>query len=203
MAAVAKRYITPERYEELEERSDIRHEYFQGEMFAMAGATEQHNLITGNIACEIGNQFRDRPSVVFASNMRVKVRPTGLYTYPDVVAVCGPAEFEHDRRKTTLLNPTAIVEVLSGSTETYDRTLKLDHYAQVESLREVAIVAQDRVRVDLLRRGEAGWVWSSVTDPAGSFRLDSINCEISLSRVYEKVDLPDPLPHRGEFADED
>jgi Uma2 family endonuclease len=99
MSTVATRsFITPEQYEEIEERSEIRHEYYRGEMFAMAGATENHILIAGNITGELRNRFEGRPCKVYQSDMRVRVKATGLYTYPDIVAVCGATTFDSEKK---------------------------------------------------------------------------------------------------------
>jgi Uma2 family endonuclease len=195
-------YLTPEQYEEIEERSEIRHEYYRGEMFAMAGTTENHTLIAGNIARELGNRFEGRPCKVYQSDMRVKVRETGLYTYPDVVAVCGPARFDH-AKKTTLVNPTVVIEVLSPSTELYDRTRKLDHYKAIESLVEIALVAQDHARIDLLRRVEDRWEWTTCLDLEDVLRLESVGCEIPLARVYDRVELQETPRLRQVVEDDD
>lgn len=187
--ATAKPYITLEQYEDLEERSQVRHEYYRGEIFAMAGANENHNLVAGNLFGELRNRFEARACKAYQNDMRVKIQATGLYTYPDVVAVCGPALFDSDK-KTTLLNPTLIVEVLSPSTEIYDRSTKLDHYKTVDSIREIALVTQDRPRVDLLTKVEGQWIWSSIVGLDGNLRLHSIECEIPMARIYAKVELP-------------
>ena len=186
--AASKTYLTPEQYLEIEERSEVRHEYYRGEMFAMAGTTEEHCLIAGNIFGELRNRFEGRPCKVFQSEMRVKVRATGLYTYPDVVAVCGPTQFDQ-AKKTTLINPMVVVEVLSPSTELYDRTTKLDHYKAIESLVEIALVAQDHARVDLLRRVEGRWEWTTSLDLKDLLRLESVGCEIPLARIYDRIAL--------------
>ena len=201
-SAASKTDLTPEQYEAIEERSEVRHEYYRGEMFAMAGATEAHMLISGNISRELGNRFRGRPCKVFQNDMRVRVRETGLYTYPDVVAVCGPTRFDREN-KTTLINPTAIIEILSPSTEVYDRTTKLDHYKAIESLREVALVSQDRARIDILRRIEGRWVLDSITDLGATLRLESLDCDIPVVDIYERVDLPDQPQLRPLFTPDD
>jgi Uma2 family endonuclease len=108
----SKTFITPEQYLEIERKAEFKSEYYQGEMFAMAGAREAHNLLTGNISAGLHLQFRSRPCRVYSNDMRVRVSPTGLYTYPDVIGGCGDREFLDDR-KDTLLNPSLMVEVLS------------------------------------------------------------------------------------------
>src|SRR5206468_6291774 len=119
-------------------------EYINGQIYAMSGASREHNLIVVNLIRELSSQLRGRPCEVYASDMRVKVRPTGMYTYPDVVAVCGEPRFE-DEQVDTLVNPAVIVEVLSPSTEAYDRGQKFAHYRKLESLTEYVLVAQNEV----------------------------------------------------------
>src|SRR5207302_11009756 len=125
--------------------------FFAGEMFAMAGASEAHNLITINLSRELSVQLKNLPCRVYSGDMRVKVSDTGLYTYPDMVVVCGERQFEAERRD-TLLNPTLIIEVLSPTTEAYDRGDKFAHYRRMESLREYVLIAQDRVRLERYTR---------------------------------------------------
>src|SRR4051794_10859027 len=117
-AAVKTRY-TPEQYLALERKATFKSEYYNGSIYAMAGASRAHNLVAGNLFREVGSQLKDCPCEVYMSEMRVRVGPTGLYTYPDIVAVCGEPQFQ-DGELDTLLNPTLIVEVLSSSTEAYD-----------------------------------------------------------------------------------
>src|SRR5271157_2277403 len=119
-SAATKRRFTPQDYLALERKSETRSEYYRGEIFAMSGASREHNLIAGNVNSEIRNQILDRPCESYASDMRVCFEATGLYTYPDVVVVCGQPRFQ-DSQEDTLLNPTVLVEILSPSTEAYDR----------------------------------------------------------------------------------
>lgn len=190
MAAVPHLSITPEEYLALERQADHRSEYCAGEMVAMAGAREAHNLIAWNIAGELRTQFKDRDCRAYGSDMRVKVSETGLYTYPDLSALCGASRFE-DEERDTLLNPTVIVEVLSPKTEAYDRGRKFLHYRRVESLQEYVLVAQDRPHVELfVRHGESGeWVFTEISGPEGVLRLGSVGAEIPLSEIYDKVDF--------------
>jgi Uma2 family endonuclease len=138
-ADVKARYI-PEEYLAFERKSPIKHEFCDGSIFAMARANRWHNLITGNLYRTVSAQFLDRPCEAYISDMRVLVSATGLYTYPDIVAVCDERRFE-DSEVDTLLNPNLIVEVLSPSTETYDRGKKFAHYRRLESLGEYVMVA--------------------------------------------------------------
>jgi Uma2 family endonuclease len=189
MSTVSKPYISPEQYLAIERRSDVKHEYYAGEMFAMAGATEEHNLLAANVLAALHLQFKGRPCKVYSSDMRVKVVATGLRTYPDVVALCGEAEFEDDVHD-TLTNPALLVEVLSDSTEAYDRGKKFEHYRRIPSFCEYLLIAQDRVYVERHLRGERGeWVLSEYSDLAAVIELSSVGCMLSLADVYDKVPL--------------
>jgi Uma2 family endonuclease len=194
MSAPNTDFITAAEYLEIERKAEIRSEYIAGRMYAMSGATERHNLITGNTLSEIHPRFRGRACEAYVSDMRVKVSPTGIYTYPDVVAVCGEPRFE-DAHVDTLLNPTVIVEVLSGSTEAYDRGEKFAHYRRIESLREYVLVAQDKIRIEHYRRDGEEWVLSEISDPEGILHLPSIDCQVSVAAMYEKVEPILPAAH--------
>ncbi len=189
MAAQPKPYYTPEEYLARERAAAYRSEYLAGEIFAMSGASEVHNTITANLVRVLGNQFVGRPCRVYVSDMRVRVAPSGLYTYPDVVAVCGPREFADDAHD-TLLNPAVIFEVLSPSTEAYDRGKKFAHYQRLASLTDYVLVAQDRVWVDHYARQGAGWFLTAAGDLAATMRLASLDAALALAAVYANVELP-------------
>jgi len=200
-SAAKKTHLTAEQYLEIEAKSEVRHEFYRGETFAMARATENHNLLAGNLFRAIGNQIEDRPCKVYQADMRVLSEATGLYTYPDVVVVCGPPRFT-DARRHTLLNPMVLVEVLSPATETYDRTTKWDHYRRIASVREYVLVSQDRVRVDHYARDDDGrWIATAWTDLGDVLALDSVACAVPLAKIYAKVELPAEPPHRPEAED--
>lgn len=189
MSSQPKARITPEEYLELERKSEIRSEYLDGEMFAMTGARRNHILITLNLSAELGTQLFDRPCEIYPTEMRTKVSPTGLYTYPDMAVVCGEPVFEDDHFD-TLLNPQVIIEVLSDSTESYDRGKKFAHYRAIDSLSEYLLVSQAECRIEKFVRQKSGdWLYSESTDPNGSIELESIACRLSLSRVYHKVNF--------------
>jgi Uma2 family endonuclease len=187
MSTLPKKRYTPTEYLALERQAECKSQYFDGEIFAMAGATRRHNLIAMNVGRELSVQVRGRPCEAYPSEMRVKVSPTGLYTYPDVVVVCGEPRFE-DNHEDTLLNPTLIVEVLSPSTEDYDRGRKFAHYRQIDSLAEYLLVAQERRHVERYRRQESGeWLLWETDRPDDTVALSSIGCELALVEVYDKV----------------
>lgn len=187
MPAMPKPLLTPEEYLARERRAETKSEYLRGEVFAMAGASRAHNLITSNLVFTIGGQLRDRPCEVYTSDMRVKVSPTGLYTYPDVVVVCGEPQFE-DAQADTLLNPKVIVEVLSPSTADYDRGGKFTHYRRLTSLQEYLLVSQDRPLVEhYVRQSPDEWLLAERSSLQDHLDLPSIECRLPLAEIYLKV----------------
>ena len=189
MAINPQTKMTPAEYLAFERaQTDAKHEYLNGEITAMSGASLVHNIIVTNLVISLGTQMRGRPCNVFSSDMRVKVPATGLYTYPDIAALCGAPELEDDAVD-TLLNPSVIIEVLSPSTEAYDRGAKFAHYQTIASLHEYVLVAQDQPRIEIFRRQEHGdWLYSVAETPEATVRLEVINCELTLADVYEGVE---------------
>ncbi len=186
-----KHKMTPEEYLAFERNSEVRHEYFDGELFAMVGATKSHNLININIAGELRNRFvaDDSACRVFSNDMRVGIQETGQYTYPDIAVVCGDIDFE-DRKLDTLLNPVIIVEILSSSTEAFDRGDKFAFYRRIPSLREYVLVSQKKCRVEkYMRSDDGGWIYFSYEDVEQTMKIESIHCELSLSEIYRWVDF--------------
>ena len=189
MTSQTQTRFTTEEYLTLERKAQYKSEYLNGEIFAMSGASRNHNLICVNISAVLHTQLRQRPCEVYAGDMRVKVSPTGLYTYPDVVVVCGEPQFE-DTDLDTLLNPTLIMEVLSQSTEDYDRGTKFEHYRTLASLQEYVLVAQDKCHiVHYTRQADNTWVLSETTRREDLLHLPSIGCDLSISEVYAKVQI--------------
>lgn len=201
MSSLPRDYLTPEAYLARERAAETKSEYFDGEVFAMAGASRAHNLIVFNVASQMGPQLRGGPCEAYIGDMRVKVSATGLYTYPDLVVVCDKPELE-DEHLDTLLNPTLIIEVLSPSTESYDRGQKFAHYRQIESLQEYVLIAQDRPHVErFVRQPDGQWLLLTATDPAGVVPLSSVDGQLVLSEVYERVEFGDrPPPLRDQFS---
>jgi Uma2 family endonuclease len=185
--ALPKKFMTPEEYLDFERASQTKHEYFAGEIFAMAGASENHNLIVMSAGANLYAQLRKRPCKAYASDMRVKTRSTVLYTYPDISVVCGEPQFE-DAEVDTLLNPTVIIEVLSPSTESYDRGKKFQHYRTLESLQEYLLIAQDEPHIEhYVRQPDHQWLLSEAQGMEASLELPFIECTLALADVYEKV----------------
>jgi Uma2 family endonuclease len=182
-------YITAEEYLARERAADYKSEYFDGEIFAMAGASKLHNVVAGNIFAKLHVQLEGRSCEVYSSDMRLKVSPTGLYTYPDVVVACGEAQFEDDEID-TLLNPILIVEVLSKSTESHDRSTKFEHYSKLKSLQEYLLVVQNRPRVELFtKQSEGSWLLSTFDNLENVVQLVSIGCELALKDIYLKINF--------------
>jgi len=187
MSSQRKTLLTPEEYLAVERKSENKHEYFAGEIFAMVGASRRHNIIAANIIRVLGNQLLERPCNVYPSDMRVKVSATGKYTYPDVAVACDEELFD-DAEKDTLLNPVVIIEVLSESTEAYDRGKKFEHYQHIESLAEYLLVSQEPHRVEqYVRQSNREWRYSEYHDAADVVKVSVIGCELALKDVYAKV----------------
>jgi Uma2 family endonuclease len=181
--------MAPEEYLEIERRAETRSEYLDGEMFAMSGASFAHNVIVANLIREVGQQLKRRPCQVLPSDLRLHIPATGLYTYPDVVVVCGEPRLENDHHD-TLLNPTLLIEVLSPSSEAYDRGKKFEHYRSIESFVEYLLVAQDEPRIEQYLRQPAGrWLFTAVAGLDAAIALPSIQCELALAEVYDRVPL--------------
>ncbi len=186
------KFITPEEYLRIERAAEFKSEYFAGEMFAMAGGSPGHSQLKTNVTTALNNQLKGRSCTVYDSDLRVLVSKTGLFVYPDATVVCGPLEtFDGD----TATNPTLVVEVLSDSTEAYDRGTKFEHYRTIPSLREVVLVSQDHPIVERFTRGADG-VWG-LTDARGleaTIELPSIGVSLPLAEIYDKVEFPEFSP---------
>jgi Uma2 family endonuclease len=190
MSAVAKTYITPQQYLEMERQAETKSEYFAGEVFAMSGGTRQHNLISSNALGDLWSQLRDGSCEVYNSDMKVRVTEDH-YAYPDVTVVCGEALFA-DEENDVLLNPTLVIEVLSPSTEAWDRGGKAGQYRQRESLQEYVLIAQDRPHIEhFARQADRQWLLTETNGLEATLALPSIGCELALSEVYRKVTFPE------------
>lgn len=186
-AVLTKTHCSAEDYLKQERSSSYKSEFVDGEVYAMTGASRKHNLIAVNIAGELRNQLKNRPCEAYVNDMRVKAAEARSYHYPDIVVVCGVPQFE-DEQVDTLLNPTLLIEVLSPSTEAYDRGSKFAHYRKIASLREYLLVAQDQPNIErYVRQGEAAWVLTEAEGLEASMSLESVDCTLSLREVYDKV----------------
>ncbi|MCP3960966.1 MAG: Uma2 family endonuclease [bacterium] len=186
--AEPERHSSIEEYLAFERESEIKHEYLDGEIFAMSGASRKHNRISWNIAEALGPQLRESDCEGFVSDMRVHIPATGLFTYPDVTVVCGELDFHDDQTTDTLLNPTLIAEVLSPSTEDYDRGRKFAHYRSIPSLQLYLLVAQDHAHVERFERQPSGlWVLYETDDVGDRVELQAIGASLALADVYYRV----------------
>ena len=188
MSSDPKTLLTEEEYLAIERRAESRSEFYCGEMFALAGASRRHNRIVTNLVTALDTQLRDRPCNVYSSDMRVRVTNTVLFTYPDVVVTCGEEEFADDEQD-TLLNPLVIFEVLSDSTEAYDRGKKFEHYQNIGSLSTYVLITQDAPRIERYVRQEGGraWVYTEIHETDALFGIKAIGCELKLEDVYAKI----------------
>jgi len=184
-----KNKMTPEEYLALERSSlDIKYEFFDGEAFAMVGARANHVRINANLTREIGNKFKTNRFIceVFPNDMRVKIKDS--YAYPDIVISCGNAEFEDDEFD-TLTNPVVIMEILSDSTERFDRGDKFAYYRMIPTLKEYILISQKKYLVDQFTRIEDGWKYRSYANADHILKMASVDCELPLSEIYLNVEF--------------
>jgi Uma2 family endonuclease len=179
--------MTPEQYLEIERAAEFRSEYFDGRMYAMSGGTFNHMRLKDRLAFALHKRLGSGPCVIGTSDLRVRVAPGGLYTYPDVVVVCAPPKFA-DGRTDTLLNPTLLAEVLSPSTERYDRIFKFSQYRAIESLQEYVMVSQAEARVEVhTRQPDGNWFFREFVGRDAVSHLASVDCQVPLSELYADV----------------
>lgn len=191
MAIPAVAAATPGEYLRFEREAEARHELLDGEIVAMSGASRRHDTVVGNLFASLHAQLRaaGRRCRPFTSDMRVRSADSGLYTYPDLSVACGEPEFE-DEEVDTLLNPTLLVEVLSPSTAAYVRGEKWERYRSITALREYVLIDADRIHVERYERRDDGtWLFSETADLGATLELPAIGCEVSLSELYDAVDL--------------
>lgn len=190
MSANPTTFVTPEEYLERELESEEKNEYFNGEVFAVARPSARHALIVTNVVVEFGQQLKKKPCRVYSSEARLRITPTGLYTYPDVMVICGNVEVAAEQ-KDTMLNPVVIVEVLSPSTKDYDRGQKFQHYRTLPSLIDYLMVAQDEPRVEhWTRQSENLGLLADFAGLGQVIQLASIDCILPLAEIYDKIELP-------------
>ena len=184
--AAAQTYFTPEEYLALERKAHCKSEYLSGQILAMSGASRKHSLIVTNISGELYIQFKGRGCEVHTNDMRVRPGPRDAYVYPDVVVVCGKPQFE-DAAFDTLLNPIVIVEVLSPSTEAYDRGEKFRRYQQLASLKEYVLVSQDKVQVEHYHRHGEQWGLNAYRAIEDVVFFPAIGCALPLRDIYARI----------------
>jgi Uma2 family endonuclease len=191
MSALPKiSYYTPQEYLKMERKADYKSEYFRGEIFAMVGASFNHNIVNENCSVLIGSFLRKKPCQSFSRDMKLHIPANTLYTYPDLMVVCGDKKFV-DGEKDIIMNPVIIIEILSKGTEAYDRGDKFALYRSIPSLREYVMISSTSIRAEVMRKdGDLGlWFLASEADTlGGSIQLKNIDLEVSLSDIYEETE---------------
>lgn len=201
-AATPPERVTPEEYLRRERLAEFKSEYRDGEIVAMAGASLAHIRIDANLMGELVSQLKGKPCEPMGSD--AKIRATRKrYSYPDVTIVCGEPQFL-DEKGDVITNPTVLFEILSPSTEAYDRGEKFAAYQQRATLRDYVLVAQDKVSVEHYTRQENGkWLYERLDRPDAVLRLPSVGCEVILSDIYARVTFPKPEPVPGQTTNEE
>lgn len=191
MTTAPRQRVTVDEYLAIEAASGTKHEYVNGEIVAMAGASPQHSAIVAGLttAVRVALAAAGRRCVTFSPDTRVRISETGLYAYPDVTVVCDRPQHDLQENPPSLLNPLVIFEVLSDTTEAYDRGAKYAHYRSRATLQEYVLVSSSERRVDVLRRGEGGWWQSAIFTGSASVPLASLGIEVPLTAIYEQLEL--------------
>jgi Uma2 family endonuclease len=195
MSAIHKRLLSPQEYLAKERLAPFRSEFYRGEMFAMAGGTPRHSRIKVNVGAELNNRLKDGPCVTYDCDLRILIAATGLYTYPDFSVICGDLQFDvQDTKHETATNPTTIVEVLSDSTEAYDRGGKFEQYKLIPTMREYLLVSQNSPQIERWsRQADDTWLPFIVTGLDQSIDLPALGITLPLAAVYSLVDFNSPL----------
>ena len=192
MATQPKHPLTPEEYLVRERLAETRSEYYQGEVFAMAGASEKHNTIVTNLVASLVTKLRGRKCRIYSSDMRLLVSDAGLYTYPDVLVVCGKPILA-DTHADILTNPALIIEVLSETTKDYDRGGKFHQYMRIPSLQEYLTVSQTEMLIDKrIRQADNSWVIREVVPSNGKVVIECLGIELDFAEIYDQVEFDDP-----------
>jgi len=187
-----KRYTVQEYYA-LEDVAEYKSDYYKGEIFDMSGGTMRHSLICCNVTGELRNRLESSPCMVLEANMRVKNKFTGLRCYPDASVYCEPLEYdEEDPQRTTATNPTVVFEVLSPSTEAYDRGFKSENYRMIASLKAHVLVSQDKPHAEILvRQPGQPWLFSEASGLDSTLAIPCLGIDLPLARIYARVDFSD------------
>jgi Uma2 family endonuclease len=189
MPTLPKTFLTEEQYLEIERTAERKSEYFNGEMFAMAGASIQHVAINDNLVGILLRVLAGSGCRSYSRDLRLRISSTGMYTYPDMVVICGKIQLS-ETDKNTVTNPTVIVEILSPSTQNYDRGDKFAHYRAIPSLREYVMIAQDRIHLERFTLQEDGaWLFRETSDAESVVAIESIGVNFPLGEVYSGVEF--------------
>lgn len=192
--------MTETEYLAFEHASDTKHEYINGQVVAMTGASWEHNMICSLTITALVNQLRGKPCQVSPSDLRIKVTETGLYTYPDISVICGEPVFVGNEFE-TIVNPMVIIEILSKTTEAYDRGEKFQHYREIETLQDYLLIAQMKPRIEGYAKQKDGqWILKDAIGLEAEFAITSINCTLKLAEVYERVSFASDKPTQDDEA---
>src|SRR5258708_7041035 len=204
VAALQAKLYSPEEYLALERAAEFKSEYLNGEIYAMSGGSPEHSTVGVNVSAEIHSQLKGKPCQAFSNDMKVRTSLQGLYSYPDLSVVCEQPRF-HDEERDVLLNPIVIVEVLSPSTEAYDRGRKFAKYQQIKSLQNYVMISQDEPRVELyVRQPNDDWLLTVAKGLDASIALPAIDCVLLLADVYDRIRFEEPNePGQGSLNEED
>ncbi len=185
-----KRLSTSEEYLNFERKADVRHEFLDGEIYQMAGESLSHSRVCMNLAREVGNKLKGKPCEALSPNMKVRTSSASLFSYPDLTIVCGEPQF-HDKKKDVLINPQVIFEVLSPSTENYDRTTKFQKYRMGnETLTDYILVSQDKIFVERFTKQAGGdWLYRSYGEIDDVLGIKTIECDLDLREIYDRIEL--------------
>jgi Uma2 family endonuclease len=188
MSAQAQPRYTLEEYFELERKSEERYEFWNGEVFCMSGVSPEHAQLEVNFISRLNSRLAGKGCRVFPANIRIKVPSAPPYRYADVSALCGEAQYEEIGGIRAVTNPALIIEILSSSTEAYDRGDKFTHYQSIPNFSEYLLVAQHRPHIThLIKQADGSWIYNEYNDLTAVVRLASLNCELLMSEVYENV----------------
>ncbi len=189
MSTLTVTHVTPEEYLAAERLSETKSEYLDGGVYPMTGGSINHIRIVANLTAELVNQVRGRKCDVLPTEMKVRLQESRKFFYPDICVVCGELRF-HDDRRGIILNPDLVIEVLSPSTEAFDRGAKFEAYRSIDSLKEYVLISQERPLVEqYVRDGDGKWIYKPASVLGSSITLPSIECTLSLNAVYDKVDF--------------
>ncbi len=186
MALPAEKYITPEEYLAIERLADYKSEYYDGELFAMAGGSKRHNAIAANVTGELRQKLKKKPCLVFNSDQKIYIEDYELYTYPDVSLVCGKLDYDGPEPD-VITNPILIVEVLSESTAGYDRGKKFEFYRSLSSFRHYILIDQERVFVEHFYKDQGKWIMTVFKSMEDALHLDDLECDLAVAEIYDKI----------------
>ena len=193
MSALPKRIFTQEEYAMLEEKAPYKSQYVAGEIYAMAGTEPEHDIIANNLGAMFHFRFRGRACTYHSSEVKVRAKAGGLWTYPDLSVLCGQPKYDRSAKPSSLLNPQVVFEILSPSTEDFDHGDKFERYKQIESLTDYVLVSAEKMRVEhYVRQTNGNWIYREHHDGTDVLKLASVEAELPLAEIYERVAFPEP-----------